>query len=62
MQVNDYTIKIEIETVQCSFLRFRPGGERVLPLSMRFTEGSTVRALLLQISIIKAYLIYFSCH
>ena len=62
MQVNDYTIKIEIETVKCSFFRLRPGGERVLPLSMRFTEGSTVRALLLQISIIKAYLIYFSCH
>ena len=29
MQVNDYTIKIEIETVQCSFFRFSPGGERV---------------------------------
>ena len=36
IQVNyDYTIKIEIETVQCSFLWFRPSGYRVLPLSMR---------------------------
>ena len=30
MQVNDYTMKIEIETVQCSFRRFRPSGEGVL--------------------------------
>ena len=46
MQVNDYTIKIDIETVQCSFLRFRSGGERVFPLSMRLTGGLTVRAIL----------------
>ena len=35
-QVDDYAIKTEIETDQCSFLRFRPSGDRVLPLSMRY--------------------------
>ena len=29
-------MKIEIETVQCSFLQFRPSGDRFLPLSMRY--------------------------
>ena len=38
IQVNDYIIKIEIETVQCSFLWFRPSGDRVLPLSMRYAS------------------------
>ena len=38
IQVNDYTIKIEIETVQCSLLRYRPSGDRVLPLSMRYAS------------------------
>ena len=36
MQVNNYTINIEIETVECSFLWFRPSDDRVLPLSMRY--------------------------
>ena len=36
--IDDYAIKIEIETVQCSFLRFRPSGDRVLLLSMRYAS------------------------
>ena len=28
---------MEEETVQCSFLRLRPSGDRVLPLAMRLT-------------------------
>ena len=38
MQVNNYAIKLEIETVQCSFLRLRLSGNRVLPLSMRYAS------------------------
>ena len=34
IQVNDYTIKIEIEKVQCSFVRFGPSGDRRLPLRL----------------------------
>ena len=46
IQVNDYTIKIEIETVQCSFLWFRPSGDRVLPLSMRYSSLALRRDML----------------
>ena len=43
----DYTIKIEIKTVQCSFLRFiRPSGDRVLPLSMRYASITLRRDML----------------
>ena len=39
--------KIEIETVkQCSFLRFRPPGDRVLPLSMRYASLALLRDML----------------
>ena len=38
--------KIEIETVQCSFLRFRPSGDRVLPLSMRYASLALRRDIL----------------
>ena len=31
-------MKIEIENVQCSFLRFRPSGDRVLSLTMRYAS------------------------
>ena len=39
-----YTLKIEIETVHCSFLGFRPSGDRVLPLPMRYASQSCLRA------------------
>ena len=46
IQVNDYTIKIEIETGQCSSLRFRPSGDRVLPLSIRYASLALRRDML----------------
>ena len=36
--MDDHSVKIEIETVQLSFLPFRPSGDRVLPLSMRYAS------------------------
>ena len=39
-----YTLKIETETVQCSFLGFRPSGDRVLPLSMSYASQSCLTA------------------
>ena len=39
--------KIKIETVkQCSFLRLRPSGDRVLPLPMRYASLDLLRDML----------------
>ena len=44
-----YTLKIEIETVQCSFLGFRPSGDRVLPLSMSTLLSLALRRDMLRV-------------
>ena len=35
-----------METVQCSFLRFRPSGDKVLPLPMRYASLALGRDML----------------
>ena len=40
------TLNLEIETVQCSFLRFRSSGDRVLPLCMRYASLASRRDML----------------